>query len=319
LNIKEKLWEFKYSPKSVDEMILSDLYKKIFSDWINNNELGNCLLYSQNPGSGKTTIMNLIKDSENFISTFINASRETSIDTVRYNINKFVSTISYNDAIKVVLLDEADRLSPQALDALKSEIELKVNNARFVFSANRESAFPDPIKSRLKIFNFDKMFTDNKDELYKSAYKRIEYILNSENIEFEPKAIATIIKKYAPDWRNIIKTCQLLSAYSKKILLEDVEKIDVKNDISDLVNYIKQKNFKLVREFSVKHIGNEQQIMTELYKLVNTNIITNESKVKLILILSEMNRYINIVPDPEIELIRALVDIMTDMEFIEDD
>lgn len=315
MNLSDKIWEFKYAPKNIDDMILPKAYLKIFKEYID-GDLNNCLLYSQNPGTGKTTLTNLIKSSDKYLCTFINASRETSIDNVRFNIKKFVSTVSYNKAIKVVILDEADRLSAQALDALKAEIETNINNSRFIFTANRESAFPDPIKSRLKIFNFDKIFTENKKELYINALKRIEYILKEENITYDQKAIALIIKKYAPDWRMCIKTCQLLAAYDNSITLENVEKIDVKNDISLLIEHFKNKDFKAVREFSAKHLGNEVEIMSELYKLIESKLITNESKPKLIVILADMNRYITLVPDQEIEMMFAMIEIMNNIEFI---
>jgi replication factor C subunit 3/5 len=315
MNLKNELWEFKYSPISVDEMILPSKEMSILKKYIDDGKLNNCLFYSSKPGTGKSTLTSLIRNSNKFLCTFINASRETGIDTVKYNINKFVSTVSFNNTIKVVILDEADRLSPNALDALKADIELKINSARFVFTANRESAFPDPILSRLKVFNFDKMFTENKNELYLKALERLEFILTSENVKYDKKAVALIIKKYAPDWRMCIKTCQLLSAYNNTITLEDVENIDVKNDISELVGMLKDKNFKAIREFSVKHTGNEIQIMQELFKLIKTDIITNESKPKLILILAETNRYINVVPDPEIEMMAAFIEILTSVEF----
>jgi DNA polymerase III delta prime subunit len=215
----------------------------------------------------------------------------------------------------VVILDESDRMTGNALDALKAEIEIRSNSARFVFTANSISKFPEPIISRLKVFNFDKMFVDNKEEMYLSAMERIENILKTENIVYDRKAVALIIKKYAPDWRMCIKTCQLLSAYDQKISIEDVEKIDVKNDISELVGFLKNRDFKAVREFSTKHIGNEIQVLQELYKLVKSDLVENISKPALILILAETNRYINLVPDPEIEIMACLSQIMSDITF----
>jgi len=319
VNLREQIWEFKYIPKNINEMIFPVPMKKMFSEWIESGNMHNCLLVSANPGCGKTTFVNLVKKSEKFVCIFINGSRDTSIDIVRQNITNFVSTVSISkkSAQKIVLLDEADRMSANALDSLKSEIELKINNARFIFTANRESAFPDPIKSRLKIFNFDKIFSDNKTELYTQAMERACYILDTEKIKYDKKAVAMMVKKFAPDWRNLIKNLQLISAYNGKIELEDVQKIDLTNEISNLIVNLKEKNFDKVREFSIKNIGNEIAIMQELYKLIKTKgIIEDKSKPALILILADLNRYINVVPDPEIEIMASFVQIMAEIEFI---
>lgn len=318
MNVAEQLWEFKHAPECVGDMILSSSYSDLLDSWISSGCIHNCLLVSSNPGCGKTTIVNLIKSSNKFVTMFVNASRETSIDIVRQNIRDFVATVSLIRKAdqKIVLLDEADRLSPNALDALKGEIEINIDNARFVFTANRESAFPDPIKSRLKVLNFDKMFSDNKQEMYKQAMKRVCKILDSENVKYEPAAIATVIKKFAPDWRNVIKTCQLMSAYDGKICMEDISKIDSSEQISEIINNIKSKNFDAVRELSAKCVGNEIEVMNEFYKLVKSSgVIKNESKPALVLILADLNRHINSVPDPEIELMNAMVQMMSEIEF----
>lgn len=317
--LADKLFEFKYSPKSIEEMILPNNVKKVFKKWIYEDPslFNNCLLVSNKPGCGKTSITRLIIDSKNFATLFINGARETSIDNVRYNIKNFVSTVSMLGMgnPKIVILDEADRLSPQALDALKSEIELAQNNARFVFTANRRSAFPEPIISRTQEFNFDKIFSDNKTELYKLAFVKIKHILDNEKIEYEQEAIVNLIKKYGPDWRGLIKTIQLLASYNNTITSKEVKNIDVKEDINSLIEFLKMKNFKKIREFSIKHIGNEISVMEELYKLVKTDIILKESIPKYIIYLAELNRNCSIVPDPEIELMAAFMEIMENIKF----
>lgn len=315
----KELWEFKYAPEKMEDLILPDKYIKLFSNWLKNKTFENCLLVSNKPGAGKTSIIRILKNSELFSTMFINSSIETSIDTVRYNIKKFISTSSpIKKAVKIVFLDEADRMSAGALDALKGEIEGSASNARFIFTANRESAFPEPIISRVKVFNFDKIFSENKQELYKKAYIYVTNILDKENIKYDQKAIAQIIQKYAPDWRNLIKTLQLISAYNNEITIEDVKKIDVTSELREsVIGYIKNKDFKSVREFCVRNIGNEHEVINELYKLTKIpNIIEPTTIPEMILILAETNRYINIVPDREIEMLRAFIDIMLQVKFI---
>ncbi len=319
IDFSNKSWEFKYSPKNIDDLILPEKTKKVFRKWFKNKDISNTLFVSNKPGCGKTSITRLIIESRMFSTLFINASRETSIDNIRYNVNNFVSTVAIigRDAPKIVILDEADRLSSHALDALKGEIERAIGNARFIFTANRESAFPEPIISRLRpVYNFDKLFSENKQELYKSAFVRISHILNSEGVKFDSKAIVELIKKYAPDWRSLIRICQMMSAYDNTITMESVNNSDVTTDINDLIDYLKEKDFRKVREFSVRHMGNEHQIIQELFKLVDIDgIIKSPTQINMIQILSDTNRNINIVPDKELEVARMLTDIMVDVEF----
>jgi len=311
----DKMWEFKYAPTKVEDMILPERESAIFSKWLNDKTLSNCLLVSANPGCGKTTFTSLFRNSKDFVCIFINASRETSIETVRETVSSFVKTVTISTvsgAQKVVILDEADRMSPNALDALKAEIEISASNARFIFTANRETAFPEPILSRLSVFNFDRMFTENRAEMMKMAFRRISYILDSENVKYDKTAIVELVKKLAPDWRSLVKTCQLLSAYDGTIDSSAVSRADFTCSVDELIRHLKEKNFSAVRSFSAKNSGNEVAVVGELWKLLDSDEVKNDSKPALVMLLAEANRYLAVVPDPEIELMNLFVMIMSE-------
>jgi len=107
-----------------------------------------------------------------------------------------------------------------------------------------------------------------------------------------------------------------MSAYSNKITEEEVLALDVKNDVEKLIGLLKEKNFSELREFSVKHIGNEIQILEELYNAAKSSeVIKNTSKPNMILILADMNRHVSLVPDPEIELFSTLLKLAAEIEF----
>lgn len=317
MDLSTKMWEFKYAPKTFDDLILPEKNIKLFKQWIEDKNIDNCLLVSQKPGSGKTSVSRILQESKLFSCIYINASTDTSIDVVRTKIKTFVKTVSpmRKGAPKIVILDEADRLSSNAADALKGEIEGASKNARFLFTANRLSAFPDPILSRLNIFNFDTLFVENKKELQKKAYLRMCHILDTEGIKYDKKVVVEVIKRLAPDWRNVIRTLQMMSAYDQTITEDSATSLVTATEIDSLVDLLKKKQWNAVREASVKFVGREAEVISTLYGLTKTGVVKDEFCPHMVLNLGEFNRYYPTVMDAEIELMMTLTNIMTDVEF----
>jgi replication factor C small subunit len=80
---------------------------------------------------------------------FMNASNERGLDDVRNKIQQFASTTSLFGSYKVILLDEADNLTPDAQKALRSLIEQFQNNCRFILTCNYPYKLIDPLRSRM--------------------------------------------------------------------------------------------------------------------------------------------------------------------------
>lgn len=78
----------------------------------------------------------------------INASFDNGIDVIRGRINNFVQTMSPTGSLKVVILDEADRLSPSSQDALRGMIEDNAEHTRFILTANEQARISDALQSR---------------------------------------------------------------------------------------------------------------------------------------------------------------------------
>jgi DNA polymerase III delta prime subunit len=96
------------------------------------------LAFSGAPGVGKTTLAKiLIKqlDIDEYDILEINASRENSVDTIREKITNFVATMPFG-TFKVVLLDEADYISPNGQAALRGVMETYHASARFILTCN---------------------------------------------------------------------------------------------------------------------------------------------------------------------------------------
>lgn len=109
-NIKNLVWSEKWRPSKLDECILSEPIKKLLKDQIGSGKLSN-YLFSGGAGIGKTTAAYAIAKELDADILYINASLDSGIDTLRTKITQFVSTVSFTNSRKIVLLDEGDYLN----------------------------------------------------------------------------------------------------------------------------------------------------------------------------------------------------------------
>jgi replication factor C small subunit len=133
----KELWVEKYRPKTVDGYVFRDeAQRNQVKNWIKEKTIPH-LLFSGNAGIGKTTLAKLLfneLDLNDLDILEINASRTNSVDDVRDKIVNFVQMIPFGD-FKVVLLDEADYLSPNAQAALRGVMEEYHTTSRFILTS----------------------------------------------------------------------------------------------------------------------------------------------------------------------------------------
>ncbi len=138
-------------PTSFDGYVWTDSsQKKQIMEWVQNPTKYPSLLFKGPTGTGKTTLAKIIVNElgERAESKFIGASVMSGVDDVRNTIIPFCQLSGFAD-IKIVILDEADRMSKQAQQMLRNIIDEFSDDVRFILTCNYDRLIIDPLKGRM--------------------------------------------------------------------------------------------------------------------------------------------------------------------------
>ena len=200
----KQLWVEQYRPKDVDGYVFRDeAQREQVKQWIKDGSIPH-LLFSGAAGIGKTTLAKILINALNvneYDVLEINASRTNSVDDVRLKITNFVSTMPFG-TFKVVLLDEADYLSPNAQAALRGVMEEYSQTARFILTCNYPHKIIPAIHSRCQGFHIEKV--DHTEFTARAAT-----VLVNEGADFDLDVLDTYVKSTYPDLRKCLNLLQM--------------------------------------------------------------------------------------------------------------
>jgi DNA polymerase III delta prime subunit len=312
MQMTDLLWVEKYRPKTIDQCILPETFKKTFQEYVDRKEIPNMIL-SGSAGVGKTTVARAMCEEIGCDYIIINGSDESGIDTLRVKIKGFASSVSLTSfGRKVIIVDEADYLTAAAQAAFRGVIEEFSKNCSFVFTCNFKNRIIQPLHSRCSVIDF-KLQNGQKAKMASAFLKRVEQILKQEKVQYELKVVAELITKYFPDYRRILNELQRYSV-SGSIDVGILAQIsDVK--ITELVSHLKEKDFKSVRKWVALNADNDShRIMREIYdKLYD---ILNPTTIPMAVVLLGKYQYqAAFAADQEINLMSFLTELMVDCEF----
>lgn len=298
----KELWVEKYRPNKIDGYVFRDGHqRKQVETWIKDKSIPHLLL-SGSAGIGKTTLAKILIQElgiEDYDVLEINASRTNSVEDVRDKITNFVQMIPFGP-FKVVLLDEADYLSPNAQAALRGVMEEYHSTARFILTCNYPNRIIPAIHSRCQGFHVER--TDITE-----FTARVATILVEEAVDFDLDTLDNYVKVTYPDLRKCINLVQQnvnenkLAAPNKG----DQGEADWK---FDMVELFKAGKINDARKLLCGKLRAEE--MEEVFRWLYDNITIFDDEAKqdqAILIIKQGLVDHTLISDPEINLSATLI------------
>lgn len=313
------IWAERFRPSSLDDVIIPDSVKEQFNKFIADQQLPNLLLTSTSPGTGKTTTARALCNELGIKPLFLNASINNSIDDIRMTVTQYATTVAISSFFseekanhKIVILDEADRLTPAAQDAMKGLIEEVHKNCRFILTANNKSKIIDPLQSRLT--NVEFRFTKaDTDKMMAKMLKRVFSILEETQTKYDKMAVAGIVKHYFPDNRSLLTFLQMEAQLGEVGAGSLAKSASVTPEA--LVEAMKAKNYKEVQQWIVNNADRLQEDFYEkLFKLLEGKIV-DQSVPQLVLTLGDSQRYDSVVPSKALHYLALATEVMMQVQW----
>ena len=279
-----EIWTEKYRPSKFSGVVGQDNIIKKVESLTNSLNIPH-LLFAGPAGTGKSTLALIVVKElfgknwrENYLE--LNASDERGINVVREKVKNFARTKSLgNIPFKIIFLDEADALTPEAQQALRRTMENYSATCRFILSCNYSSKIIDPIQSRCAIFRFKLL--EKKD--IEIVVRKIEEM---ENLQISPEAMEILYEGSEGDCRRCINILQSTSSISPIINTELV---------STVISSAKPKDIKVVLDYALS--GDFQKSREKLLDVMLKEGISGQDVIKAI-----QKEIWNLPVEPEIKV-----------------
>jgi DNA polymerase III delta prime subunit len=311
--LEEFLWVEKYRPKTVEETILPVELKSTFQQFVDQKKIPNLIL-SGSAGVGKTTVAKAMLEQLECDYIVINGSMNGNIDTLRNEILNFASSVSLSGGRKYVILDEADYLNVNSTQpALRNFMEEFSKNCGFILTCNFKNRIIEPLHSRCSVIDF-KISKKDMAKLAMQFMKRVNNILDTENVQYDKATVAEIIQKHFPDWRRVLNELQRYSSTGKidSGILANMHDSNIKG----LIGFMKDKNFTEVRKWvrnnndtDISGLYNQFYDSADIY-------FSKDSIPMLVLYIAQYQYQSAFAANQEINFAAFLADILNNLEFV---
>lgn len=304
--VENTLWVESFRPDTLDGYIGNEHIIEKVRIFIQNGDVPHLLFYGP-AGTGKTTLAKIIANGVDADIMYINASDENSVDTVRDKIKRYASTVGFK-RWKIVILDEADFLTPNGQAALRNLMETYSKTTRFILTCNYVEKIIDPIQSRCQVFAIT---PPNKSDVA----KRLVSVLNDKGVTYDIKDIAAIINASYPDIRRAINAAQA-SVVNNELKLDKASAVQANymTEILQILKNLKDKKtaFTQIRQIIAdSKVRDFQPLFTFMYD--NIDEYGTGHVAGVILILAEAQAMDAQVVDKEINIMAMFVKLMNEL------
>jgi len=279
-----EIWTERYRPPKFSDMVGQDAIVKRVSALVDSMNIPH-LLFAGPAGTGKSTMALIVVKTlfgeswkENYLE--LNASDERGINVVRDKVKNFARTKALgNVPFKIIFLDEADALTPEAQQALRRTMENYSKTCRFVMSCNYSSKIIDPIQSRCAMFRF-KLLEKKDIERY------LMRIVEAERLSVEPGVVDVIYEGSDGDCRRAVNLLQSTASISPSIS---------KDLISTVISTAKPKDIRIVLDYAIS--GDFEQSREKLLDVMLKESISGQDVIKAV-----QKEIWNLPVEPEIKV-----------------
>jgi DNA polymerase III delta prime subunit len=234
IDTTKSVWYERYKPACIDDLVIPQEIKSKLAKYVKTQDIPNIGLFSSNPGTGKSSTAHAIIKEIGGEALWINASMEKGIDVLRGKVGKFASQSSFDDNIKIVVMDEFDHFSKDGQAAFRGFIDEFSANCRFIFTGNYKEKIIQPLLDRLEVYDFNSF---SKEEMVKPIFERLKFILGNENVQYDPKALVPIINTYYPRIRSMVGALQKFSKDGVfKVSESELDDVNVFDKVMQWVN-----------------------------------------------------------------------------------
>ena len=304
--VENTLWTESFRPSTLDGYIGNEHIIEKVRIFIENGDVPHLLFYGP-AGTGKTTLAKIIANGVDADIMYINASDENSVDTVRDKIKRYASTVGFK-RWKIVILDEADFLTPNGQAALRNLMETYSKTTRFILTCNYVEKIIDPIQSRCQVFGIT---PPNK----RDVAQRLVTVLDDKGVKYDVKDVATIINASYPDVRRAINAAQAQVVNGElRIDKQSTVQANYMTEILEVLKNLKDKKkaFTQIRQIIAdSKVKDFQPLFTFLYETIDDYGTGHVAGV--ILILAEAQYQDAHAVDKEINTMAMFVKLMNEL------
>lgn len=310
-NSHHYIWAEKYRPKSPEEFIGNEKLVADMNKWIKQGDIPHLIFYGK-PGTGKTTLAQILSKNIESDVKYVNASDKSGVDFIREEIIPFANSVGFSD-LKIVILDEFDYMSPNAMATLRHVMESSSRYTRFILTCNYIEKVIEAIDSRTIKY---KVTPPSKA----SAAKKVADILDAEKVSYKLQDIKYVIEKTYPDIRKAIQTIQQYTdtAHSTLVLTEESEaELDYMPKILNILKSISSKKDKTLKD--IRKIINNNGIsrFEDLYTYLFNNIdefVDSNQLPSAIITLAKYQHMDVLVLDKEINIMAMFAELIDDIK-----